>query len=282
MGTRKNNKKSNKTFRKSRSKKNGGSGKRKRGTDPSEVKTPKKSKTISENPCPICLDELKNTDNIPKLPCKHKFHKECLMHVCNNKNNRNVKCPICRGDISLACRTYITRDTPWVYNPYTSTTPYSVNEIRDMSHEERRQIQNEERRNHTNWLARRRRTMKRETPDQLTQRTQIEQDHWDRVREERARYFGSNDPPLPERRDIVRINSAERRDRLLRGLPLPESPYVTDSPDGPPPPPLLRGLPLPQAPPDSPEGPPPPYIPDSPDGPPPPYIPDSPDGPPPP
>ena len=173
MGTRKNNKKSNKTFRKSRSKKNGGSGKRKRGTDPSEVKTPKKSKTISENPCPICLDELKNTDNIQKLPCKHKFHKECLMHVCNNKNNRNVKCPICRGDISLACRTYITRDTPWVYNPYTSTTPYSVNEIRDMSHEERRQIQNEERRNHTNWLARRRRTMKRETPDQLTQRTQI-------------------------------------------------------------------------------------------------------------
>ena len=81
MGTRKNNKKSNKTFRKSRSKKNGGSGKRKRGTDPSEVKTHKKSKTISENPCPICLDELKNTDAKNLLDAINRTYNESVYQL---------------------------------------------------------------------------------------------------------------------------------------------------------------------------------------------------------
>ena len=235
--------KSNKKNRKSRSKRTGGSGKGKgkRGTDTSEVKPNKKSKTILDDVCPICLNELTNMDNIPKLPCKHKFHKECLGQLCNTKNNKNVHCPICRRDISFECKSNITRDTPWIYDPYTNPSPYSETEFRDMNDEERRQAHNEENRHHSNWLARRRRMMTRETPEQLAQRTEIEQDYWTRVGEERHRYY--HNTPFQERRDITRINSAERRDRLSRGLPLPESPYPQGIPNGHPPIQFVPGSP---------------------------------------
>tara|TARA_B110000503_G_scaffold48012_1_gene78136 strand:- start:108 stop:887 length:780 start_codon:yes stop_codon:yes gene_type:complete len=255
--------KNRKSKRKTRSKRTGGSGKGKRGTDTSDVKPNKKSKTILDDVCPICLNELTNMDNIPKLQCKHKFHKECLGQLCNTKNNKNVYCPICRRDISFECKSNITRDTPWIYDPYTNPTPYSANDFRDMNAEERGQVQNEVNRHHRNWLARRRRTMTRETPEQLAQRTEIEQDYWDRVGEERHRYY--HNTPFQERRAITRINSAEIRDRLTRGLPLPESPYPQGIPDDPPHPiQFVPGSPdypppSPQSAPGSPHYPPPPH-----------------------
>jgi len=77
----------------------------------------KKTKQVKEEElCPICLEELQKTDNIPKLPCKHKFHKHCLMPLCSSKNNRDVPCPICRGDITNSCISDI--------NPPPPTRPY--------------------------------------------------------------------------------------------------------------------------------------------------------------
>jgi len=124
--------------------------------------------------CPICLDELKEGEQIPKLKCKHKFHKSCLEPVCRQKNNVGVKCPICRGDISFSCAADITRDLPWEYNPYTSVTPFHIIQLRYMSDELREQIAKEIRKHHRNWLARRRRTIRNETPEQRALRIENE------------------------------------------------------------------------------------------------------------
>ena len=44
--------------------------------------------------CPICLDSMVN---YTKLPCKHKFHEECI----SNWGKNHDTCPICRGKFSL-------------------------------------------------------------------------------------------------------------------------------------------------------------------------------------
>ena len=41
--------------------------------------------------CSICLDEFVINDEINKLECEHKFHKECLDDWFTNNN-----CPLCR------------------------------------------------------------------------------------------------------------------------------------------------------------------------------------------
>jgi len=156
----------------------GGSKKRRKGSRKSNSKTHSKrggakSKKEAEL-CPICLDELKKGEQIPKLNCKHKFHKACLERVCRKKSNVDVPCPLCRGDISFSCVADITRDSPWKYNPYTSTTPYDMIQMRNMSAEERRQMIKETQKHHRNWLARRRRTMRKETPEQRTLRIETE------------------------------------------------------------------------------------------------------------
>ena len=156
----------------------GGSKKRRKGSRKSNSKTRSKrggakSKKEAEL-CPICLDELKKGEQIPKLNCKHKFHKACLERVCRKKSNVDVPCPLCRGDISFSCVADITRDSPWKYNPYTSTTPYDMIQMRNMSAEERRQMIKETQKHHRNWLARRRRTMRKETPEQRTLRIETE------------------------------------------------------------------------------------------------------------
>ena len=48
--------------------------------------------------CPICLDPL--LAKTVKTACKHKFHKKCLMEVCDSGM---TNCPICRGKISHDC-----------------------------------------------------------------------------------------------------------------------------------------------------------------------------------
>ena len=161
--------KKNKTSRKSRSKKIGGNNKRKR---------------LIEESCAICLEPIYNTDNVPKLKCKHKFHKQCLEPICRQHGIHNVPCPICRRDISFACVSDITREHPWKYSPHTDSTPYSHQQLWNMSHEERRQAHNEIRRHHRNWLARRRRTLARSTPAERTAILQREEEYERQRREE--------------------------------------------------------------------------------------------------
>ena len=50
----------------------------------------KSTKNINEI-CSICLDEFVINDEINKLECLHKFHKECLDEWFINNN-----CPLCR------------------------------------------------------------------------------------------------------------------------------------------------------------------------------------------
>ena len=80
MGTRKNHKskKSNKIFRKTRSKKQRG------GADE----------------CPICTEAL--NDNCITTECGHKFDRECIIRWCKTSPN-DTKCPICREPISNTC-----------------------------------------------------------------------------------------------------------------------------------------------------------------------------------
>ena len=68
--------------------------------------------------------EINADDKIPKLKCKHTFHKNCLKPVCLRTNNHNVMCPVegCGGRIGLfVCAANISRDTPWEYDPFDST-----------------------------------------------------------------------------------------------------------------------------------------------------------------
>jgi hypothetical protein len=145
--------------------------------------------------CPICLEELKKGEQIPKLKCKHKFHKSCLEPVCRQKGNVGVRCPLCRGDISFSCVADITRASPWEYNPYTSHTPFNSIQLRNMTDEERDQAYMEIQRHRRNWLARRRRTIRNETPEQRDMRVESESRHSAEMRAERDRYYRNLSQP---------------------------------------------------------------------------------------
>lgn len=190
-------------------KKKGGSKTRRKGSRKSNSKTRSKrggakSKKEAEL-CPICLDELKKGEQIPKLKCKHKFHKACLERVCRQKANVGVPCPICRGDISFSCVADITRASPWKYNPYTSGTPFDMIQMRNMSAEERRQMDKEIQKHHRNWLARRRRTMRKETPQQRDLRIETESRLNAEMKTARNRHFMNprveNEPFIPSSPD---------------------------------------------------------------------------------
>ena len=51
---------------------------------------------IYNSKCPICLEELTNSDEIPDLACKHGFHKKCLFQWIRR---HNINCPICKSKI---------------------------------------------------------------------------------------------------------------------------------------------------------------------------------------
>ena len=144
--------------------------------------------------CPICHEKIEETDNIPLLPCNHKFHNECLANYCNHKNNHDVLCPLCRTNITQSCNT-INPITPFV-NLYLDIDgayelPYSMDEFMAMSIEQRRAANKEIKRIRRNFLARRRRAMSTETPQQLAQRFQIEEaDRNRRQAEQAALYAG--------------------------------------------------------------------------------------------
>ena len=177
---RKNTRKRNKSrrairFRKTRSKR-GGMAKSKKEMDA----------------CPICLDPITKNDNVPKLKCKHYFHKACLEHVCRQSNNSGTRCPMCRRDISFECLADVTRTTPWIYHPHTDPSPYSLTEIRNMNMNERSQMSLDIQRHRNNYLARRRRIIARETPEERDERINIEERFEREEREARDRYFNIN------------------------------------------------------------------------------------------
>ena len=104
MTTRKNNKfkKSNKRFRKTRSKNGGTKQKRKTNKAKKTHKTKKKHKAkktkkeVEPELCAICLLDIKNVNDIPELDCNHKFHYDCILPWIENGNNT---CPLCRNII---------------------------------------------------------------------------------------------------------------------------------------------------------------------------------------
>ena len=64
--------------------------------DEFQYKHVKKYSTIKEDKCAICLQKYKGTDIIKEFPCKHIFHKICILKWIKNSN----KCPLCKYDIS--------------------------------------------------------------------------------------------------------------------------------------------------------------------------------------
>ena len=87
------------------------------------------AKTKRPEVCSLCSVEFTPDDEIPKLKCKHKFHKNCLKPVCLRTNNHNVMCPVegCDGHISFfECAANISRDTPWEYDPFDSVDGNSL------------------------------------------------------------------------------------------------------------------------------------------------------------
>ena len=184
-----------------------GSRKRRKGSRKSNSKTrskrggakSKKNKKEAEM-CPICFEELKKGEQIPKLNCKHKFHKSCLEPVCRQKGNVGVPCPICRGDISFACAADITRTSPWKYDPYDESIPFDIFELNNMSATQRRQVEKEVQKHRNNWLARRRKSMRNETDEQRDARVERESILHAELETARNRPFinGSQSPHSPD------------------------------------------------------------------------------------
>ena len=54
--------------------------------------------------CPICTDSFGDNPNkaIYITNCKHLFHNDCLLELCDHTNGEAV-CPICRADLDMAC-----------------------------------------------------------------------------------------------------------------------------------------------------------------------------------
>ena len=63
--------------------------------DEFQYKHVKKYNTIKEDKCAICLQKYTGIDIIKLFPCKHIFHKICILKWIENSN----KCPLCKYDI---------------------------------------------------------------------------------------------------------------------------------------------------------------------------------------
>ena len=71
-----------------------------------KTKEDKNKKELGTNTeCPICLLDLKESEDLQKIPCGHRFHKECWLNFVNDSNKKqidNPNCPFCRKSISSA------------------------------------------------------------------------------------------------------------------------------------------------------------------------------------
>lgn len=169
--------------------------------------------------CPICHEKIEETDNIPLLPCNHKFHNECLANYCNHKNNHDVLCPLCRTNITQSCNT-INPITPFV-NLYLDIDgayelPYSNDELLAMSIEDRGAAQKVITRIRRNFLARRRRAMSMETPQQLAQRFEIEEADRNRRQAEQAALYagGRKTKNSKAKRKRIKTKTKKKRKKL--------------------------------------------------------------------
>ena len=117
------------------------------------------AKTKRTEVCILCSMELNADDEIPKLKCKHKFHKNCLKPVCLHTNNHNVMCPVegCGQQISLfECAAKISRITPWEYDPFDSTpgnSLFDADEWAELTEDERNDITKEIKKGKTKYSA---------------------------------------------------------------------------------------------------------------------------------
>lgn len=64
--------------------------------DEFQYKHIQKFSALKEDKCAICLIKFKGVDIIKELPCKHIFHKNCVLKWLSKSNN----CPLCKHDIS--------------------------------------------------------------------------------------------------------------------------------------------------------------------------------------
>lgn len=55
-----------------------------------------KFSALNEEKCAICLVKYKGTDIIKEFPCKHIFHKDCIMKWLKKSNC----CPLCKHDFT--------------------------------------------------------------------------------------------------------------------------------------------------------------------------------------
>lgn len=44
----------------------------------------------------MCLQELRENDEVTRLLCCHSFHERCIQHMASD--HRNIRCPVCRMD----------------------------------------------------------------------------------------------------------------------------------------------------------------------------------------
>ena len=70
--------------------------------DEFQYKHVKKYSTIKEDKCAICLQKYKGVDIIKEFPCKHIFHKTCILRWIKSSN----KCPLCKYDITNDVKNY--------------------------------------------------------------------------------------------------------------------------------------------------------------------------------
>lgn len=131
------------------------------------------AKTKRAEVCRLCSVEFTADDEIPKLKCKHKFHKNCLKPVCLHTNNHNVMCPAegCGQQISFfECAANISRITPWEYDPFDSTDGNSLfddAEWSELTDDERDEVSKEIKKLKTKYSAQRRAfTNSDATPDE--------------------------------------------------------------------------------------------------------------------
>ena len=56
----------------------------------------KKYNALIEEKCVICFENFKRVDIIKELPCKHIYHKDCILKWLNDSN----LCPLCKYDLT--------------------------------------------------------------------------------------------------------------------------------------------------------------------------------------
>lgn len=62
----------------------------------SSLKSSSSSSTTNINmTCPVCTDDFENNDDITSLPCRHHFHRKCVVAWLS----RHCSCPVCRKEM---------------------------------------------------------------------------------------------------------------------------------------------------------------------------------------